>query len=176
LLFCGRIRVEQYVSSLYPAAMTEILLNNTLAFTHPIVRKGESCPLLWDLRDPPSSAVQLVPYGQKHNTSFDFLRSQFATSPPVTALRILCDLLPYRWKISARNQEGVTVGDVLEAIHLVACTPLTAEEWERLPSKQQQRAIRVFDVRWKSASKPEKERNRGLKRMDCLLQVCFFFS
>ncbi|KIM86677.1 hypothetical protein PILCRDRAFT_64788 [Piloderma croceum F 1598] len=154
--------------------MTEILLNDTLAFTYPVVRKGESCPLIWDLRDPPSSAAQLVPYGQKHSTSFKFLQSQFATSPRVTGLYILCDLLPYPWKISARNQKGVTVGDVLEAIYQVARTPLTTEEWDRLPSKQRQRVNRVFDVRWTNASAPEKERNRGLKRVDCLLQSTRF--
>jgi len=155
--------------------MTEIILNDTLAFTYPVVRKGESCPLLWDLRDPPSSATQLVPYGQKR-TSFKFLRSQPATSPPVTALHILCDLLPYQWEIEARNKKGVTVGDVLEAIHQVARTPLTTEEWDLLPYKQQERVNRNFDMRWRNASAPEKERSRGLKRVDCLLQVCFLFS
>jgi len=153
--------------------MTEILLNDTLAFTYPAVRKGESCPLLWDLRDPPSSAAQLAPYGQK--CSFKYLRSQPATSPPVTGLYILCDLLP-NWKIRARNQGGVTVGDVLEAIHQVARTPLTTEEWDQLLYKQQERVNRVFDVRWKRASAPEKERNRGLQTVDCLLQVCFSLS
>ena len=141
--------------------MTTILPNNILAFTYPTERKGDSCPLLWDLRDPPSSAAQLVSYPRKHRstTDFKFLQSQHATTPPITALRILCDLLPYRrWKITARNDQGVTVGDVLAAIHQVARMPLTITEWERLPSKHQERIKRVFDVRWRGAVIREQER------------------
>ena len=153
--------------------MTEINLNYILAFSYPAVRKGESCPLLWDLRDPPSTAAQLVSSTQKHKfTSFKLLQSQYATTPPVSMLHISCDVLPNQWRIIARNKQGVTVHDVLEAIHSVVRAPLTVQEWEDLSPKQQDRIKRVFDVRWRGAVIPEKERKEGVKRVDCLLQVC----
>jgi len=156
--------------------MTEILLNYCLAFTYPTAHKGESCPLVWDLRDPPSTAAQLVPSTLKHKviTGFRHLQSQHATTPPVTALDISCDVLPYRWQIRARNKRGVTVRDVLDAIHNVTQAPLTIEEWERLSIKQQQRIERVFDVRWRDSAIPETERKSGVRRMDCLLQCTRF--
>jgi hypothetical protein len=98
-------------------------------------------------------------------------QSQYATTPPITVLHILCDLLPYQWTITARNKKGVTVCDVLEAIYQVACTPLTVKEWEGLSPKQQERIRRVFDVRWNGAAMPERERKGGVKRVDCLLLV-----
>jgi hypothetical protein len=154
--------------------MTRIVLNDV--FVNSAVRKGESCPLLWDLRDPATTAARLIPPTQMHSCANGFtpLHSQYATTPPVTALRICCDLLHYEWKISARNKQGVTVHDVLEAIHQVARAPLTVQEWEALSFKQQERVRRVFDVRWRGAVSPEKERKAGVRRVDCLLQVRLF--
>jgi len=156
------------------AAMTKIIVNYILAFSYPAVRNGESCPLIWDLRDPPSTAAQLVSSSLKHRclTGFKLLQSQYATTPPVTALRVTCDILP--WHISARNKQGVTVRDVLEAIHNIARTPLTVAEWDGLSQKQQERIKREFDVRWRGASSPEKERKGGVRRVDHLLKCTRF--
>jgi len=63
---------------------------------------------------------------------------------------------------------------VLEAIHQVARAPLTVQEWEALSFKQQERVKRVFDVRWRGAVSPEKERKAGVRRVDCLLQCTRF--
>jgi hypothetical protein len=151
--------------------MTRIILNDV--FSNPAMRKGDSCPLLWDLRDPPSTAARLLPPTQKQTgvNGFKPLQSQYATTPPVTALRISCDLLHHEWKINARNRQGVTVRDVLEAIHQVARAPLVVSEWDALSFKQQERVKRVFEVRWRGAVSPEKEKMAGVRRVDCLLQV-----
>jgi len=156
--------------------MTKIIVNYILAFSYPAVRNGESCPLVWDLRDPPSTAAQLVSSSLKHRclTGFKLLQSQHATTPPVTGLHVSCDLLHHSWQINARNKQGVTVRDVLEAIHNVARAPLTIAEWESLSPKQQERIRRVFDVRWRAAVNPEKERKGGVRRVDCLLQSTRF--
>lgn len=138
------------------------------------VRKGESCPLVWDLRDSPSTAAQLVQSTMKQKlTRFRHLQSQHATTPAVSALHIHCDFLPYR-RISARNKQGVTVRDVLEAIYNAVRTPLALEEWEELSLKQKLRVKRVYDIRWRDATIPEKERTDGVRWVDCLLQCTRF--
>jgi len=153
--------------------MPRVILNDV--FANPAVRKDDSCPLLWDLRDPPTTAARLLPPTQKQTSANGFkpLQSQYATSPPVTALRIYCDLLLHEW-INARNKQGVTVRDVLEAIHQVARAPLTVQEWDALSFKQQERMSRVFEARWRGAVNPEKEKNGGIRRVDCLLQCTRF--
>jgi hypothetical protein len=154
--------------------MTEVILNYCLTFAYPRARNGESCQLVWDLRDPPSTAAQLISSSlrQRLTSSFKVLQSQLATTPPVNILYISCELLP--WQIIARNRQGVTVRDVLEAIYNVTHAPLTHDEWERLSVKQQDRIKRVFDVRWREAANPEQERKNGVRRVDCLLQVRTF--
>jgi len=66
------------------------------------------------------------------------------------------------------------VRDVLEAIHNIARTPLTVAEWDGLSQKQQERIKREFDVRWRGASSPEKERKGGVRRVDHLLKSTRF--
>jgi hypothetical protein len=66
------------------------------------------------------------------------------------------------------------VRDVLEAIHNVTRVPLTVAEWDGLSQKQQERIKRVFDLRWRAAVVPEKERKGGVRRLDCLLQCTRF--
>jgi len=153
--------------------MTRIDLNSILGF----VPDGQPCALLWDLRDPPSSAAQPVSSIHKHktpNTKYQLPHAQFATTPPVTALQITCDIFPYQWRIEARNKQGVTVRDVLTAIYNVAHAPLRTEEWDGLTHKQRERISRVYDIRWKGAAHPDKERRAGVRRVDCLLHYTRF--
>jgi len=80
--------------------------------------------------------------------------------------RVSCDLLPYGWRIIPRNNQGVTVCDVLEAMHNVFRASLTIPEWEGWPHKDRERIKRVFDRRWKNPVSPDKEKKGGLKRVD----------
>ena len=154
--------------------MPQITLDPVLTFTHPIVRKGESCPILWDLHNSPATAEQLVPYSRGRGCAIGLkhLESRYATSPRVTGLHIFCNLLPYEFGIYAYNKSGVTVCDVLQEIYDVVHKPLTLNEWEGLSYKQQERVAKAFDMRWMGAAVPEKERRAGVRRVDCLLQVC----
>jgi len=152
--------------------MTIITLNSILGFVD-----GQSCALLWDLRDPPNTAAQPVSTIHRHRspiTKFQLPHSQLATTPPVTALRITCDIFPYKWRIEARNQQGVTVRDVLTAIYNVAHAPLRVDEWEGLSAKQQDRIKKVWDVRWRGSTYPDRERREGVRRVDCLLHYTRF--
>ena len=147
--------------------MREVQLNPLVEFTHPIVSKGSSSSFLWDLRDPPSTAARAV-----HSLSSQYHGpgGEFATNPPISALRVVCDILPYPWwRIKARNDGGVTVRDVFDAIYNTLHVPLTNTEWDGLSEKQKLRVQRAFEVRWSAAAQPQRERKQGLRRVDCLL-------
>jgi hypothetical protein len=154
--------------------MPHITLDRALVFTHPTVRWGESCPILWDLRGSPATASQLVPYsgGRGCAIGLKHLESKYATSPRVTGLHIICPLLPYEFGIYVQNESGVTVCDVLEEIYRIVREPLTPNEWEGLSDKQQDKVLRAFDMRCRGAAVPEKEKRVGVRMVDCLLQVC----
>jgi hypothetical protein len=123
---------------------------------------GEPCALDWDLWNPPYTAKVAFASGGIEG---------YATKPPVTALYISSwDLLPNQW-IVAQNMQGVNVLDVLEAIHEVARTPLTKEEWEGLSCRDKNRITYVSKWRRQSAVDSEMARP-GLRKVDCLLQVC----
>jgi hypothetical protein len=123
---------------------------------------GEPCALDWDLWDPPYTATGVLASGGIEG---------YATKPPVTALYISSwDLLPNQW-IVAQNMQGVNVLDVLEAIHEVARTPLTKEEWEGLSRKEKNIITHGYKQRRLEAVDFEMARP-GLRNVDCLLQVC----
>lgn len=164
--------------------MPGIQINKQIAFTHPVVATGRSCPLLWDLRDPPSTAAQPVPstsapahnvninhkgHGQRQAPRPPHLLSEYATSPPISALRITCGLLP-AMRMRAHNPCGVTVSDVLGAIHTALRVPLTHAEWGSLSAKQRARVQRAYETRCRT----ERERERGVRRVDCLLRYTRF--
>lgn len=156
--------------------ITKIELNELLNFVYPTAPKANSCPLLWDLRNHPSTSAEVNSRTQKYISKSDSRtpHSQFATSPPVTALRITCDIFPYRWRITARNKQGVTVRDVLEAIYDIGQVPLNHLEWDGLSYKQKERVKLAYDLRWRSAAFPEGQRKEGVRRIDCLLHYTRF--
>ncbi|KZP24955.1 hypothetical protein FIBSPDRAFT_856308 [Athelia psychrophila] len=155
----------------------DITVNDQIAFTSPTTSRIPSCPLIWDLRDPPSTAAQLVPSHTRTSTSISAtprprtrLPSEPATSPPVSALHIKCGLFSAnRWRMSAHNARGVTVSDVLCTIHATVHVPLTKAEWAAMSDKQHARVKRAYDARWQGAKHPERERAEGLRRVDALL-------
>lgn len=149
-------------------------MNDQISFTSPITPRLHSCYLIWDLRDPPSTAAQFVPSHTSSTSAthkpHNRLPSEPATSPPVSALHIKCGLLSAKhWHISAHNAHGVTVSDVLSAIHATVHVPLTKPEWAAMSDKQRAGVKRAYDARWREAKHPEKERAAGVRRVDALL-------
>lgn len=151
--------------------MSEVSLHPLLQYTQPTLLGHHCCPVRWDLRQPPPSSAQ-------HNSSRDRLSalelSQHATVPPVPTLTVTCGIFPYHWPIEARNQHGVTILDVLEAIHSVVHSRLRQSEWEGLSPKQQGRVEKVFDERWNASADPLSVRANGVTRADCLLKFTMF--
>ncbi|KAJ7485696.1 ectomycorrhiza-regulated small secreted protein [Mycena latifolia] len=133
---------------------------------------GRCCALLWDLREPPHLARHVLA-PDRPLTEFEL--SQHATNPPVSCLRVTCGIFPEEsWVLEARNWLGVTVRNVLEAIHVTACTQITYPEWDKLCPKQQDRVNIVFDARWRRSIDPAQVRERGVLRADCLLRHVLF--
>ncbi|KAF7986311.1 hypothetical protein HWV62_35272 [Athelia sp. TMB] len=159
-------------------------LNAQIAFTNPSTTHAPSCPLIWDLRDPPATAAQPVPTYPSHppysshpqprpptaHKPHPALPSEYATAPPVRALNITCGLAP-AWKITAQNPRGggVTVADVLRAVHAALHAPLAHGEWAALAGKQRARVAAAYEERWRGAADPAGERMQGLRRVDALL-------
>jgi hypothetical protein len=151
--------------------MTSVSLHPLLRYSHrdPI---GNSCSaILWDLREPPSTCVRLVTSPNRRVAVSDLC--QPATSPPVTALCVSCDLFP-SWRIEARNYHGVTILDLLEAIYHTLQARVRTFEWEAMSDKHRERVGMIFDQRWRTSPEPLRVRANGLTRADCLLQsTCF---
>lgn len=164
---------------------SRIRLNPILTFISPVKPQSESCRVYWDLRDPPSAAaipvqdpVSVASSRTRHfhrcHLAYQLISSDDATNPPVSRFQIICDLLPFRWPIEARNDRGVKVRDVIEAIYKVAQIPLRPDEWERMSSKDKDRIQAAYKLRWMNAVHPETERLQGVRRIDCLLRYTRF--
>lgn len=147
-------------------------LHHLLRYTNTDVMGHHHCPILWDLREPPSRSVRHVSNPYKCISPAEL--SQPATSPPVTSLQVTCDVFPYRWPIEAHNPHGVTICDLFEAIYTVVQTRIRRAEWAQLSEKQRDRISEVFDHRWKSSSDPWRVRGNGVTRADCLLHSTSF--
>ncbi|KAL0959887.1 hypothetical protein HGRIS_011555 [Hohenbuehelia grisea] len=163
-VFFRRISVRQI--------MYNLSLNEFLRYSQHDLPGGHRCRVLWDLRRRPSSSARSI-LASAHLLSASEL-SQYATTPPVTTLHIICDLPPEDWPIVARNENGVTVGDVLDAIHGVFMVQLRRPEWDRLPVAKQRTIANMFDERWRTASDPPTTQARGVRRVDCILRHTVF--
>ncbi|KAG0691555.1 hypothetical protein DFH29DRAFT_977772 [Suillus ampliporus] len=126
-------------------------------------------PLQWDVRYHPAYSAQVadVPLLSSH-------LSQFATNPPLPKLHLVCDLLSPEWDIVARNPTGVTVQDVLEAIHGTLHRLLQMHEWEGMSLKQRCRIEEIHRARCSASKNPERTRLAGVRRADCLLSTTMF--
>ncbi|KAF9460218.1 hypothetical protein BDZ94DRAFT_1266544 [Collybia nuda] len=109
-----------------------------------------------------------------------------ATHPPLTRLRILCDLLP-NWPIDLEFQGHVLGGyspgyqpatpppisllDVLIAIHRALHTRIMHADWLQLNDVQQREVGRAYTRRCKAAgSTVDHELAQGVKKVDFLLK------
>ncbi|KAJ6491810.1 hypothetical protein C8R47DRAFT_976144 [Mycena vitilis] len=109
-----------------------------------------------------------------------------AFHPPVTKLRITCDMIP-NWPIDLVYPVGtglgmqappITLGDVLVAVHRKMHEPITHRDWARLSVSEEARVSRAFTRRCKDNAyhgahyrqddEMEPERRKGVKVVDFL--------
>lgn len=152
-------------------ASDDFYLHPLLRYNQHAVASGHCCPLLWDLRSPPELAKRVVNADQAITS---FYLSRLATNPPTAILHITNDIFPGEWPIEVRRLEGITVGDILHAIHTALMLPIRRQEWEQLSEKQRGRIDLVFEERCKMSIDREESRSRGVLRIDCLLQHTLF--
>ncbi|KAL0959889.1 hypothetical protein HGRIS_011557 [Hohenbuehelia grisea] len=150
----------------------EPTLHALLRYSQHDLEGGHRCPITWDLRNIPSTSVRHITSPDRTLSEFEL--SQHATAPPVTALHIICDLPPEDWPIIAQNENGVTVGNVLDAIHNVLKAQIKQPEWDRLPEKKQSLIGSIFDERWRNADDPRTTWSYGVLRVDCILRHTVF--
>ncbi|GLB42165.1 hypothetical protein LshimejAT787_1101800 [Lyophyllum shimeji] len=160
--------------------MIKPLTPSHAAFTlHPLLQysqhdiiPGHCTSLLWDLREAPIMSVRHV--SAPHIALTEHELREHATTPPVPVLQITCEILPGGWSMTARNPQGVTLLDILQAIHACLQIQLTHDEWDAMSLKQQGRISKVFDLRWRVSAAPASTHANGVIRADCLLQHTLF--
>jgi len=89
-------------------------------------------------------------------------------------LQITCDLFPDDWSIKVLRLEGVTIGDVLNAIYTMLRQSIRRNEWDLLSEKQRSRVVAVFEERCKIAPNPDECRSLGILRADSLIHHTLF--
>jgi len=160
-------------SAFSPTSMAseDFYLHSLLLYNQYPVVPGHCCPLLWDLRQPPDSARRVLSADQPITP---FHLSRLATNPPTAILHVTCEVFPGEWPIEVRRLEGITVGDILGAIHTTLMHPIRRQEWDQLSEKQRSRIKVAFDERCKTADDRDECHSRGILRVDCLLQHTLF--
>lgn len=149
-----------------------LIIHPLLCYSQHNIVGSHCCSLLWDMHDTPSFSVRHV---SDSNTLLSPQElSHYATSPPVPSLQIKCGVFPADWPIQASNPQGVTIRDVLQAIHSCLQLQIRKDEWDSLCKKQRDRINRVFDSRWRVSIDPPRVRGQGVLRVDCLLQHIWF--
>jgi hypothetical protein len=93
--------------------------------------------LRWDVRDPANTTV-IVSSNEPEYLYEHPMSAAYATTPPVPFLLVACDeALPWLVPVHAQQgSEGVTVRDVLEAIHGVLYTPVENDMLQLLPTDE----------------------------------------
>jgi len=150
---------------------SNLVLHPLLSYSQHDIVPGNCAPIVWDLREPPGSALHV----DNHDKPLSPANlSKHATNPPCLVLSIKCDIFPEPWPIEVRRMEPVTVGDVLHTIHSVINRRITQSEWDRISEKQRGRIGEIFDNRCKVSLQREECRANGVLRVDCLLSHTLF--
>lgn len=109
-----------------------------------------------------------------------------ATHPPLTRLRIICDLIPtwpihlelpptpyspynsnqFAYQQPSPSSPPITLMDVLVAVHQAMHSRITHIDWAKVSKKEQREITRAYTVRCGGS---EHERAQGVKRVDFLL-------
>lgn len=130
--------------------------------------RGE-VPLKWDARFAPHRCVFV---SDAAISPSELARP--AVYPPVRSLDVVSGLVSPTWPITVTNPSGVTVWDVLATIYATLQVPISHPEWDSLSAKQRARIQQVFYDRCYASTNFERERNGGVRRIDCLLTTTVF--
>jgi hypothetical protein len=155
-----------------PYYHSEIRLHPLLLYTSYVEEGHPCCPLVWDIRKPPTGSKRLSIFASSPEgfplrlTPLEL--SQHATTPPVSRLIIYCGIFPRPWPIDARSSRGVSILDVLDAIYSVMITPIKEREWESLSRKEKHNISVAFHERCRNCPDPHMEKSSGVRREDCL--------
>lgn len=155
--------------------MAEFTINPLLAYSqYNVGPQYQSslgpCLISWDMRAPPERAHYL---GPKQPLNFSEL-AQPATQPPLQTMQITCGIFPGHWPIKVHRTEGLTVGDILDAVRTVMMRRVTHTEWCAFGERERARITAVFNERCQAAANGIDSRLNGVLRMDCLLQHTLF--
>ncbi|KAH7097822.1 hypothetical protein BKA62DRAFT_623406 [Auriculariales sp. MPI-PUGE-AT-0066] len=136
---------------------------------HTLLLHARPAPLVWDIRNAPMAASRGSTPGR---TLSAHDRAQFATAPARPFMRLTCDLMPWSIDVCAKpGVSGVTVGDVLDAVHAALQRRVRRSEWLIASERQQERIVRAFAWRCYNAPGPRGvEERQGPKRVDWLLK------
>ncbi|KAG8693527.1 hypothetical protein FRC08_009057 [Ceratobasidium sp. 394] len=140
-----------------------------------ILRTPESPAALrlqWDVRDAPTEAVILS--GHEPELLYEHPASvTYATSPPVPFMLIACnDALPWLVPVHAQpGSAGVTVGDILQAVHDVLRTPVEESMPWLLPTDDDR--ARLYHAYRERISRNGDDR-RGILAVDWLGEKTLF--
>ena len=153
------------------STMSDFTINPFLLYSQHDITPGHCSSILWDLREPPGAARPVLNLEEPLSV---LDQAQLATSPPISILHITCDIFPEEWPIKVTRDEGVAVGDVLEAIHETLMQRISHDEWHRLSQKQRDRIKLVFDNRCSMAVNREECHSNGVLRVDCVVHHTWF--
>ncbi|PPQ69354.1 hypothetical protein CVT25_004746 [Psilocybe cyanescens] len=147
--------------------------------THPLITYSQyphsstqPRPITWDISEPSEYARH--PSDPSGNPLSRSDLSQLATKPAISTLHIVCDIFPSNWPIKVSRSSGVTIGDVLEAIHSTLIKPISMSDWDALSQKQETRVKAAFERRCRLAPDQDACRSQGVIRLDCLVEHTWF--
>ena len=156
-------------AKMYAAPPVTVQIHSLLART-----VAHGTPLLWDMSEPADSSRPQLPYGPSRLT--DTLVCEPATNPPLPALAIICEYLP--WTITVVPTPGalwsapyVTVGDVLHTLYRALRLGVSEPELGVLEPAQRDRVRDAYARRYRRvADKHERavEKAKSIKRVDFL--------
>jgi len=142
-----------------------------LRYAHHELAPGRFTSIIWDLRESPATARHVlyldVAIGEAE-------LSHYATTPALPVLNITCDLFPVPWVIQARNEQGVTVLNVLETIFAALRKQIRQTEWDNFSENHRQRVHTAFETRCSLSVKSALSRAQGVLRVDCLTSHIWF--
>ncbi|KII88897.1 hypothetical protein PLICRDRAFT_110003, partial [Plicaturopsis crispa FD-325 SS-3] len=145
--------------------------------------------IIFDLSSPYFTPERAIGPGQTAPLTVEEC-AQAATHPPITHMRIVCDVIP-QWPIELRYnfaplgssnnvlavepQVPISLGDVLVALHRELQTPISYMDWGRLSRSEETAIARAYTRRCKSVPEiAETEFGQGVRRVDFLLDRYMF--
>jgi len=155
--------------NMYPVDLQPQAVNNRAASIHVLLAPAHMVQqphVLYDVRYK-SDKCYMTSNPQAVKLPDEFADSP-ATNPPVNKLRLVSRDIP--WRITASNAKGVTVRDILDAIHNELHTPLTEGEWWIAQEEERDRALAAYQDNC-SDEVPEgmkRKLEEGVKRVDWL--------